>query len=448
MRTVVMCFTRSFALAGYRYIVVACTCLWGVALAGQGSAAAPGTSESVGMSTARLARLGPALAAYVDSGRVAGVVAVVLRRGRVVAVDTAGWADRETRVPMRPNTIFRIASMSKAITSVATMLLVEDGKLLLNEPIDTYLPGFKHMMVLVAAGDSAKGTRDSLVPANRGITVRDLLTHRAGIAYVFADGMVNEPAYLRAGIHDGIAEGEGTIAAAVDKIAAQPLAFQPGTRWAYGLSTDVLGRLIEVVAGMPLDQFMEERIFRPLKMRDTYFYVPDDKVSRIAVPYTRDSSGALRPMDPLQRFNHMLAGGKGTRGSRSYFSGGAGLFSTAPDYARFLQMLLNGGELDGVRILSPKTVELMTASATEDLTPPPLGSGAGFSLGFEVVKDVGARGNYASVGQYFWGGAYGSTFWVDPKEQLIGVMMIQLIPRPGLTIGDRFQTLAYQAIVH
>ena len=420
--------------------------LWTAVLVGQGAGHPRATPESVGMSATRLARMSAALAAYVDSGRVAGVVAVVTRRGRVAAVDTAGWADREARVPMRSTTIFRIASMSKAITSVGAMMLVEDGKLLLNDPIALYLPAFRHMMVLVAPGDSSTGRRDSLVPATREITVRDLLTHRAGIAYGFLDG-ATASAYRRAGIHDGIAEGEGTIAANVDKIAAQPLAFQPGTKWQYGLSTDVLGRLIEVVSGMPLDRFLEQRIFRPLQMHDTYFYVPDDKVARIAVPYTRDSTGRLRPMDPLHPFGLGVAGGRGTRGSRTYVSGGAGVFSTAPDYARFLQMLLNGGELDGVRLLSPKTVELMTTSATEDLTPSPMGPSAGFGLGFEVVRDVGATGSYGSVGQYFWGGAYGSTFWVDPKEQLIGVMMIQLVPRPGLTIGERFQTLAYQAIV-
>jgi len=415
-------------------------------LSGQGVADARAIPESAGMSSARLARLAPALQAYVDSGRVAGVVTIVARRGRIVAVDSAGWADREARIPMRSATIFRLASMSKPITSVAALMLVEDGKLLLSEPIATYLPAFRHMMVLITRGDSARGTRDSLVPAARGITVRDLLTHRAGITYTFADGSPTEPYYLQAGIHDGIAEGEGTIAATVDRIGAQPLAFQPGARWLYGLSTDVLGRLIEVVSGMPLDRFFEQRIFRPLGMRDTYFYVPDDKVTRIAVPYTRDSTG-LRPMDPVQRIGHLLVGGRGTRGSRTYFSGGAGLYSTAPDYARFLQMLLNGGELDGVRLLSPKTIELMTASATEDLTPSPMGPGFGFGLGFEIVRDIGATGNYGTPGQYFWGGAYGSTFWVDPKEQLLGVMMIQLIPRPGLTIAERFQTLAYQAVV-
>jgi CubicO group peptidase (beta-lactamase class C family) len=205
--------------------------------------------------------------------------------------------------------------------------------------------------------------------------------------------------------------------------------------------------VIEVAAGMPLDRFLAERLFRPLHMDDTYFYVPEEKVGRIAVPYTLGADGALRPMDPVQQFDHMTVGGRGTRGSRTYFSGGAGLYSTAPDYARFLQMLLNGGELDGARILSPKTIELMTANGSGDLAPPPFSPGLGFGLGFGVVTDLGLYGEYGSVGLYYWGGAYGSTFWVDPKEGLVAVMMIQLIPRPGLTLGERFQTLVYQAIV-
>jgi CubicO group peptidase (beta-lactamase class C family) len=403
--------------------------------------------ESLGMSAERLGRIRPALQAYVDSGQVAGAVTLLLRDGHIVALDTVGWADREARAPMRSTTIFRIASMSKAITSVAAMMLVEDGKLLLSDPIARYLPAFSRMRVLVSAADSSRGTRDSLVPADRDITVHDLLTHRAGITYVFADDSPTQPYYLRAGVHDGIAEGEGTIAQMVDLIAAQPLAFQPGTKYLYGLNTDVLGRLIEVVSGMSLERFLSQRIFAPLQLRDTRFWVPDADVARIAVPYTQDSAGRLRPMDPLQRFGHTLVGGKGTRGSRTYFSGGAGLYSTAPDYARFLQMLANGGELDGVRLLAPTTIALMTASATGDLEPPPFGQAAGFGLGFEVVTDLGQYGMHGSVGRYAWGGAYGSTFWVDPKQRLVGVMMIQLIPRPGVTIGDRFQTLAYSAIV-
>jgi len=402
--------------------------------------------ELVGMSSARLARLRPALQAYVDSGRVAGAVAIVLRRGRVVALDTVGWADLEAHLPMRSNTIFRIASMTKAITSVGVMMLIEEGKLSLDDPVSKYLPAFKSERVLVALGDSAKGTRDSLVPAIRQVTVHDLLTHRSGIAYVFADEASNVGYYRRAAITDGLVP-RGTVSETVDQIAAQPLAFQPGTKWQYGLNTDVLGRLIEVISGLPLDRFLTERILRPLRMNHTYCYVPDEETGLIAVPYTFGEGGRLRPMDPVQPIGHLIVSGKGSRGSRTYCSGGAGLYSTALDYARFLQMLANGGELDGVRIVSPKTVELMTASATSDLSPSPLGPGVGFGLGFAVVTDLGMSGAYGSLGRYSWGGAYGSTYWVDPRERLIGVLMIQLIPRPGIDVGERFETLAYQAIV-
>lgn len=398
----------------------------------------PTRPELVGMSAPRLARIAPALRAYVDSGKAAGFVTMVFRRGRLVELDTVGWADRERQVPMRSRTIFRIASMSKAITSVGVMMLVEEGKLLLGDPVSKYLPAFKNERVLVA--------RDSLVPADHEVSVRDLLTHRSGLAYTFIDADPNVAYYRRAGIEDGIALGAGTIAETVDKIAAQPLAFQPGTRWQYGLNADVLGRLIEVVAGVPLDRFFTERIWRPLGMRDTYFYVPDSALARLAVAYTFGAGGRLQPMDSVQRIGSLVVGGRGTRGSRTYFSGGAGIYSTAPDYARFLQMLLNGGELDGVRLLSPKTIELMTASATGDLGSP-LGPGEGFGLGFRVITDLGRSGDYGSVGQYSWSGAYGSEFWVDPKEQLIGVMMLQLNPRPGLDLRHAFETLAYQAIV-
>jgi CubicO group peptidase (beta-lactamase class C family) len=403
--------------------------------------------ELAGMSRARLERIRPAMRAYVDSGKVAGVVTILMRRGRVVALDTAGWADLEAHVPARPNTIFRIASMTKAITSVAVMSLVEDGRLLLSDPVAKYLPAFQNMRVIVSRGDSAKGLKDSLVAAARLITVRDLLTHRTGIAYAFDDDAPNVGYYRRARVPDGITPGPGTIAQTADLIAAQPLAFEPGSKWRYGLNADVLGRLVEVVSGRPLDQFLAERIFRPLHMHDTFFYVPDARLASVAVPYTLGQSGRLQPMDSVQWIGSFEVAGRGSRGSRTYFSGGAGLYSTAPDYARFLQMLLNGGELGGVRVLSPKTVELMTASATGDLSPSPTGPGTGFGLGFAIVNDLGLSGGLGSVGQYSWGGAYGSTFWVDPKEQLIGVMMIQLIPRPGVDIGERFQTLAYQAIV-
>ena len=406
--------------------------------------------EAVGMSSQRLARLAPALRGYVERGEVAGVVTVIARNGRVVAIDSAGFADLDARTPIRSNTIFRIASMTKPVTSVAVMMLVEDGKLLLSEPVSKYIPAFRTMRVAtVTPGDSGRPAAASYAPARRQITVRDLLTHRAGLTYSFIDAGPVGDAYRKAGINDGIAEGGFSLTDNTERLAAQPLTFEPGSKFGYGISIDVLGRLVEVVSGKPLDVFFRERIFQPLGMRDTYFYVPDAQLARLAVPYTpRTGASGLRAMaGGFEQFGNLTLGARDWRGSRTYLSGGAGLFSTAGDYLRFCQMLLNGGELDGVRLLSPKTVELMTVSHTEDLGQNIAGAGADFGLGFAVVDDVGRGGGYGSVGRYSWGGIYGSAFWVDPKEEMVGVMMIQLYPPTGVRIGQTFQTLAYQAIV-
>lgn len=402
--------------------------------------------ESVGMSAERLARIAPTLRDYIERGEIAGAVTLVARHGRVVKLDTAGYADVDAKVPMRPGTIFRIASMTKAVTSVAVMVLVEQGKLLLSDPVSKYLPAFSNPRIVAPTADSGRRAADSLVPAKRDMTVRDLLTHRSGLAYSFIDKGPVGTAYRKAGITDGIATTDLTLAENVDRIGRQPLSFEPGAKWQYGISTDVLGRVVEVVSGQPLDRFFTDQIFTPLRMKDTYFYVPDEKRARLAVPYTR-KDGKLQPMRDVERFGNLQIGGVEWRGSRNYFSGGAGLFSTAADYARFLQMLLNGGELDGVRVLSPKTVELMTASATGDLSPSPVAPGVGFGLGFAVITDLGLSGAYGSLGQYSWGGIYYSLFWVDPKEDMIGVLMAQRYPNDDLRIGDAFQTLAYQAIL-
>jgi CubicO group peptidase (beta-lactamase class C family) len=404
--------------------------------------------EAVGMSSQRLARLAPVLRGYVERGEIAGVVTVVARNGKVVAIDSAGFADLETRTPIRSTTIFRIASMTKPVTSVAVMMLVEDGRLLLSEPVSKYLPAFRNMRIAsVAAGDSGRAGAVSYGPARRPITVRDLLTHRSGISYGFIDAGPVGDAYRQAGVTDGISGVDITLSENVERLAAQPLTFEPGTKFGYGLSIDVLGRLIEVVSGQPLDVFFRERIFQPLGMRDTWFYVPDSELARLAVPYTQRNDGGLRAMAATEQFGNMRMGGKEWRGSRTFFSGGAGLFSTAGDYARFCQMLLNGGELNGARLLAPKTVELMTVSHTNDLGRDLAGPGTGVGLGFAIVDDLGRTGSYGSVGRYAWGGAYGSTFWVDPKEELVGVMMIQLFPQTGVRVSETFQTLAYQAIV-
>jgi len=390
-------------------------------------------------------RLHQALAARIHRNEIPGLVALVAR-GDQVYVAALGHKAFDDPEPMRPETIFRIASMTKPVTSVAAMLLVEEGRLRLGDPIARYIPAFDSVRVAVASADAAGRATTTLVSAKRPITVRDLLTHRAGLAYGFIDTGAVGTAYRRAGVSDGIFPTSATVAENVEKLARQPLSFEPGARWQYSLATDVLGRLVEVVAGMPLDRFFRERIFGPLKMADTDFYVPDEKLDRLAVPYTHEG-GRLRPMaDPARFFDgRLVMGGRQWRGSRTYFSGGAGLFSTAGDYARFLQMLLNGGELDGVRLLSPKTVELMTASATNDLGSGAVAPGLGFGLGFGVVTDLGARGALGSVGTFSWGGIYGSDFLVDPREQLLAVMMIQVFPGRA-PVAETFETLTYQAI--
>lgn len=406
------------------------------------------TPEAAGLSSARLHRIKPMLDSAVAQGEVTGVLTFLARNGSLVELDSAGYADREAGTPMRSNTLFRLASMSKAVTSVAAMMLVEDGKLLLSDPVSRYLPAFRTMRVAVVGADSGKPL--TYERARRRITIRDLLTHRSGLAYGFIDDGPVGDGYRAAGITDGIARGDvTTVAENVDRLAKQPLVFQPGTRWSYALNTDVLGRVVEVVSGKSLADFMQERIFTPLGMHETSFWVPDTKVARLVVPYMPDSTGTLVPMrGETQTFadGHLTLAGAASRGSHTYFSGGAGLVGTGGDYVRFLQMLANGGELDGARLLSRKTVELMTSSHTGDLTDP-LGPGNGFGLGFEIMLDPGAAGDYGSPGTYSWGGIYGTTFWVDPKEHLVAVMMIQRFPTTGMRLGGLFRDLAYTALV-
>ena len=398
------------------------------------------SAASVGMSADRLDRLNRVMQQFVDRGDASGMVTLIARDGKVVDVRAVGWQDVAAKTPMRPDTIFRIASMTKPITSVAVMMLHEEGRLSITDPLSRYLPAFKSPKV----ADGKGGT----VPARREITIRDLLTHRSGLTYVFFDTGQAGDAYRAAGVSDGLKETPGTIGENVDKVAAQPLAHQPGAAWTYGLSTDVLGRLVEVVSGTSFDAFLRDRIFKPLRMSDTGFDVPESKWSRFATVYAPDGSGGIRPMkDPESFGNTVMSPIAAYKQPKRYFSGGAGLVSTAHDYSRFAQMLLNGGELDGVRLLSPKTIELMTASHTSDLPQGGgiLGGGAQFGLGFRVVTDVGATQALGSDGMYGWSGIYGTNFWVDPEEQLIGIVMVQRYP--GSSVAPAFQTMTYQAVV-
>jgi CubicO group peptidase (beta-lactamase class C family) len=286
------------------------------------------------------------------------------------------------------------------------------------------------------------------VPAQRGINIRDLLSHRSGLTYGFLNGGAVGNGYRKNGITDGFTTTPMTLAEGIDKLAAEPLIAQPGAAWNYSLSTDVLGRVVEVVSGQPFDVFLRERIFKPLKMTDTDFIVPPTKWPRFVTLYTPDAAaGGIRPMkDPETLGNSVMSPFEFYKAGKTYFSGGAGLASTARDYGRFAQMLLNGGTLDGVRLLSPKTIELMTTSHTRDLPPAGIiGPGAQFGLGFRVTTDVAATQTSGSNGNYGWLGLYGTTFWIDPKERLVAIMLVQRYP--GSTVGAAFQPLVYQALV-
>lgn len=395
------------------------------------------TPESVGVSGERLNRLSSTMQQYVDDQRAAGIVTMFVRQGKVVHLEALGYRDLESKDPMRTDTIFRIASMSKAVTSLAAMILLEEGKLLLSDPVSKFIPSFRETTVAVPAPPGAvRGTPVSVVPAKRQITIRDLLTHTSGMSYGHGPAAA---LYREAGVQGWyFADKAEPIAVTIDRLAKLPFDAQPGERYIYGFNTDVLGVVVEKASGMPLDEFFRTRIFEPLKMVDTHFYLPPEKRSRLATVYSlRDGRLERAPQEGVGQGDYV-------DGPRQSFSGGAGLLSTASDYARMLQMLVNGGELDGVRLLGPKTVELMTSNHVGTL----FNEGrTGFSLGFEVVEHVGRSGEHGSIGFFSWGGAYHTDYWADPEEQVVGVLMTQLLPATGSDLHGKFRALAYQAIV-
>ena len=402
---------------------------------GHGQELPTAAPESVGLSTGRLDRIGEALDRYVDEGRLPGAVAMVVRDGHVVYTTAAGARDVESGDEMHVDAIFRIASQTKALVSVAIMMLQEDGALLISDPVSRYLPSFERTTVAVPRD---QGGYD-VVEARRPITLRDLLTHTAGIGYGAGPGGDRWEEAEITGWY--FAHRDEPVRATIDRMPALPFQAQPGERFVYGYNTDILGAVVEVASGMTLDAFLRERILEPLDMRDTHFYLPREKASRLATVYnlSAGSDGIERAPDGPG----MLTQGEYVDGPRASYSGGAGLLSTARDYARFLQMLLNGGSLNGTRILSPKSVELMTVNHVDDLYG---GPGMGFGLGFSVVEDLGAAGSPGSEGVYGWGGAYHSTYWVDPVEQLVVVYFTQVIPAAGLDDHARLRALVYSSI--
>ena len=391
------------------------------------------------MSGPRLDRLDAVMQDYVNQGRIAGIATVVTRGGKLVHFGTYGKMDLEKNLPMRKDVILRMASMSKAVTSVAAAILLEEGRILLTDPVSKYLPAFKQTTVAVPPPPGTPGTgRYGVVPAKRAITIRDLLTHTAGISY--GQGSLAESEYKAAGILGWyLADRKEPIVPLMERLAALPFDAQPGEKYVYGFNTDILGAVVEKASGMPLDQFFKTRIFDPLKMSDSSFFLPPEKRDRLATVYQPRPTAAssARP--------------RAARARASTWTAPAPASAAAPaccrrpmDYARFLQMLVNGGELDGVRILSPKTVELMTANHVGTLYND---GNMGFGLGFEVIEHLGRTGRFGSVGTYGWGSAYFQRFFVDPQEKLVAVFYAQLIPAGGLDIQEKWRDLVYAAIV-
>ena len=391
--------------------------------------------ETVGISGDRLDRLSHAFQKYVEDEKLPGSTILVARKGKIAYLESFGFRDIESKSPLRDDAIFRIASQSKAIVSVGVMVLQEEGKLLIGDPVGKYLPAFNKTTVAEKTDDGYK-----VVDAKRKITIRDLLTHTAGIGY---GGGPGKDQWEAAGITGWyFADRKEPIQETIERLAALPFDAQPGERFVYGYNTDILGALIEVVSGQPLDKFLAERILDPLQMKDTHFYLPRGKKDRLATVYSSSSDGGLeRAPNP----GHMVGQGAYLDGPRKSFSGGAGLLSTANDYARFLQMLLNGGSLDGARILSPSSVSLMTVDHIGEIEFG--GRGVGFGLGFSILKDLGARGTPGAVGEFGWGGAYHSTYWVDPVNDLVVVYFTQLIPARGVDDHSKLRSLIYQAVI-
>ena len=391
--------------------------------------------EDAGFVPERIARVAEVLEEYVADGSFAGAVVQVLRDGAVAYEEAVGYGDMETGEPLGVDAIFRIASQTKAIVSVAVMMLQEDGALLISDPVGKHLPAFAETTVAVPREEGGY----EVVPANRPVTIRDLLTHTAGISYGSGPGGDRWREAEITGWY--FAHRDEPVRATVDRMAALPFQAHPGERFVYGYATDILGALVEEVSGESLDDFLRSRIFEPLDMRDTHFYLPAGKENRLASVHGHDREGNLVriPEGP-----GMYTQGQYVTGPCKSFSGGAGLLSTARDYARFLQMTLNGGSLGEARILSPASVALMTANHIGDL----LGNGSGFGLGFQVRLDLGAAGQPGSEGDYGWGGAYHTTYWVDPAERMVVVYFTQLISARQPDDHPKLRAILYGALRH
>ena len=399
--------------------------------------------EQVGLSAQRLNRIRTWMHGWVDSGRLAGMVTVIMRRGELAFAEVAGKADVERNKPMRADTIFRIYSMTKPLTSTAIMMLYEEGRFQLDDPISKFIPAFAHTRVY--AGGS-RGKIDS-VPAEREITFRDLLSHTSGLTYGFMESNPVDALYRSRTAGIDFQMGTTSLKDIVERLATFPLIAQPGKAWNYSVATDVLGYLVEVISGQPFQTYLKEKVLEPLGMVDTDFHVPAAKHDRFAANYQPGKDGKLELIDDPGKSRYLAP--------RTVNSGGGGLVATAADYLRFCKFMLNKGELDGVRLLGRKTVELMTMNHLKgdmaDMGMPRFSEstyyGIGFGLGFSVTLDPAKAQILGSPGEYAWGGAASTAFWCDPAEDMAVVMLTQLMPSSTYQLRRELRVLSYQAIV-
>ena len=390
------------------------------------------TPESVRVSPERLERINRMIQESIDNGWIAGAVGLIARDGKIIYNRSFGVSDIESKLPMKNDAIFRIASQTKAIVSIAAMTLYEEGKFLLDDPVSKYIPEFANPQVIDKFNQ--KDSTYTTIPASREITIRDLFTHTSGIDYAGIGSPVMKAVYAKAGITGGFGGDKVTIGDDIRLLARLPLAHHPGERFTYGLNVDVIGYLIEVISGEPLDQFLRKRVLDPLGMNDTWFYLPEEKHDRLVKVNTEDADRKVVSM-PQDMVNYPLM--KGT-----YFSGGAGLSSTIRDYAVFLQMLLNNGEYNGKRIISRRTVELITSNQIGSLN---IGRDK-FGLGFEITTREGQAELGVTEGSFSWGGYFGTTYWADPGERLVCLLFMQQVPLSHSEIESKFKAMVYQTL--
>lgn len=395
---------------------------------------------SQNFSVERLNRIDSVLQQHVNNKWCAGAVALVARNGKIVYHKAIGYDDVDSKTPLKKDDIFRIASQTKAVTSVGVMILYEEGKFLLDDQVSKYIPSFSDIKVLDKF--NAEDSTFTTVDLKREVTIRDLLTHTSGIGYPQIGSPEMNAIYAKLGIGGGIGTENTTLAEQMEKLTKAPLFHQPGERFTYGLNTDLLGYLIEVISGKSLDKFLDERLFKPLGMKDTYFQIPKEKQSRLATLYSEEKDKTMKKVSPNSKANGLNINYPNSE--NSYPSGGAGLSSTILDYSIFLQMLLNNGEYNGKRILSRNTVRMMTMNQIGDLSISRATNK--FGLGFEITTELGSAKLPHQIGSFNWGGIFSTSFWVDPKEKIVAQLFLQKYPNSYGDLHNKFKVLVYQAI--